>query len=83
MPPGDTLPPLLFAFTNHPDPGNQYFGVCGESATPEYNLANNCSKGMKVIFPDATAEESWHPPPSGSHEVIVRRREKPPTTRHE
>jgi len=73
MPPGDTLPPLSFGFTNPPDPGEPYFGVCGESETPEYNLANNCSKGLKVIFPESTAEGLPHSPPTGSDEVSVRR----------
>ena len=58
---------------NHYDPGKPYFGWCGESATPEYNLANNCSKGLRVVFPDSTAEGPGHSAPSGSHEVIVRR----------
>ena len=71
MPPEEALPPLYFAFTNHPDPEKPYWGVCGVSETPEHNLANNCSKGLKVIFPDETARESRHAPPSGSIEVKV------------
>ena len=76
MPPGDTLPPLRFGFTNHPDPGKPYFGVCAESQTPEYNLANNCSKGLKVIFPDETAARADHSSSSSSPEVVVDWRER-------
>lgn len=83
MPPGDTLPSLWFGFTNHPDPGEPYFGVCGESATPEYNLANNCSRGLKVIFPESTAEGLRHSSASGFPRGSLRRREKPPSTRPE
>lgn len=72
MAPGDTGS-VAFRFTNHPDPGKLYFGLCGVSQTPEYNLANNCSKGLKVIFPESTAEGVRHSPPSGSHKAIVRR----------
>ena len=39
-------------FVSFPDPGVPYFGLCGVSRTPEYNLDNNCSKGLRVIFPD-------------------------------
>ena len=72
MAPGDTGS-VAFRFTNHPDPGKLYFGLCGVSQTPEYNLANNCSKGLKVIFPESTPEGVRHSPPSGSHKAIVRR----------
>ena len=71
MAPGDVVGNVRHRLTNHPDPGKPYFGLCGVSRTPEYNLANNCSKGLKVIFPESTAEESRHPSPSSSHEVIV------------
>ena len=71
-PPGDTRT-RQDTFTNYPDPGKLYFGLCGVSETPEYNLANNCSKGLKVVFPELTAEGPRQSSPSGSHEVIVRR----------
>lgn len=39
------------------DPGMPYFGLCGVSSTPEYNLANNCSRALRVIFPDSMASQ--------------------------
>ena len=76
--PGDERA-LRVRFGNHPDPGRPYFGWCGESQTQEYNLANNCSQGLRVVFPDSAAEASRHSPPTSSHEVIVRQWEGPPT----
>lgn len=70
---------LSYGFQNLGDPGKPYFGLCGESATHEYNLANNCSQGLRVVFPYAAAGESRHPPPTGSPEVTVRQREQPAT----
>lgn len=61
----------LHRFANHPDPGKPYFGLCGVSQTPEYNLANNCSKGLKVVFPASTAKGFRQPSSTSSHEVIV------------
>ena len=45
-------------YRDWPDPGKPYFGLCGVSETPEYNLANNCSKGLRVVFPESFPE-SW------------------------
>jgi len=80
MPPGARHTDL-HRFTNHPDPGEPYFGLCGVSRTPEYNLANNCSKGLKVVFPETTAERIRHSSSSSSHEVIVHRRQRSPNTK--
>ncbi|MXW16963.1 MAG: hypothetical protein F4123_12595 [Gemmatimonadetes bacterium] len=71
------------AFTNHPHPGTPYFGWCGESQTPEYNLANNCSKALKVIFPDETAARADHSSSSRSPEVVVDWRERVSNSRRE
>ena len=68
MAPGDTRSAAL-RFTNHPDPGKPYFGMCGVSQTPEYNLANNCSRGLKVIFPESAAEEARRQGPNGAFSV--------------
>lgn len=70
---------LRYGFRNLSDPGKPYFGLCGESATHEYNSANNCSQGLRVVFPYTAADESRHPPPTGSPEVTVRQREQPAT----
>ena len=56
MAPSDTIY-LRTPYREWPDPGKPYFGLCGVSHTPEYHLANNCSKGLKVIFPDATEDD--------------------------
>ncbi len=66
-------------FIDHPDPGEPYFGMCGVSQTQEHNLANNCSQGIRVVFPDSAAEASRRSPPTSSHEVIVRQWERPST----
>ena len=70
---------LHYGFENFDDPGKPYFGLCAESATLEYNLANNCSQGLRVIFPYAAAAESRHSPPTVSPEAIVRQWERPST----
>lgn len=77
-PPND-ISYLHYGFENLGNPGKPYFGLCAESATLEYNLANNCSLGLRVIFPYATADESRHSPPNSSPQVTVRQWEKPPT----
>ena len=79
MAPSDTIY-LWVPYRELADPGKPYFGLCGVSHTAEYHLANNCSKGLKVIFSDATRsliEINYgglrYPSSSSSHEVIVRR----------
>ena len=64
MAPGAVYGHVRRIYTNH-DPGKPYFGLCGVSETLEYNLANNCSKGLKVIFPESTAEGLRHSSASG------------------
>jgi hypothetical protein len=68
-------------FVNFDDPGKPYFGLCGESRTPEYNLANNCSKGLRVTFPDSFAsvgEPSHVVTVTGDVEWAVRSPPTPP-----
>ena len=74
---------LRAGFTDHPDPGKRYFGWCGVSETPEYNLANNCSKALTVIFPDETATRADHSSSSRSPEVVVDWRERVSNSRRE
>lgn len=60
-------------FGGYSDPGVPYFGLCGVSHTPEYNLENNCSTGLKVIFPDSMALAG-----KPSHVITVIRDSIPP-----
>lgn len=55
-------------FRNFSDPGVPYFGLCGVSHTPEYNLENNCSTALRVIFPDSMAQAG-----EPSHVITVSR----------
>lgn len=61
-------------FGGYSDPGVPYFGLCGVSHTPEYNLENNCSTALKVIFPDSMAPQAGKP----SHVSTVIRDSTPP-----
>lgn len=56
MAPGDTTY-FRMPYQDWSDPGKPFFGLCGVSETPEYNLENNCSKGLEVIFPESTADD--------------------------
>ena len=60
MAPGDTLD-MRSRYQDWPDPGKPFFGMCGVSETPEYNLENNCSKGLRVVFPDSMTRGSRGP----------------------
>ena len=61
-------------YRDWPDPGKPYFGLCGVSVTPEYNLENNCSRALTVIFPDPMTRGSRGTPSDGLAKVILRRK---------
>lgn len=73
MAPGDTSS-FRASYRDWPDPGKPYFGLCGVSATPEYNLENNCSRALMVVFPDSMTRGSRRRPSGGLERVIVRRK---------